>query len=91
MNSTNFIPLSMPNISGNERKYVDEAIDTTWVSTGGAFISRFEESIADYLKVDSAVACQSGTAALHLSLIESGVGPGDAVLVPPVMTKLPPE
>ena len=82
MNSTNFIPLSMPNISGNERKYVDEAIDTTWVSTGGAFISRFEESIADYLKVDSAVACQSGTAGLHLAMVALGIEPGDEVLVP---------
>ena len=77
-----FIPLSMPNISGNERKYVDEAIDTTWVSTGGAFINRFEAAIADYLKVGSAVACQSGTAGLHLAMIAAGVKAGDEVIVP---------
>ena len=72
----------MPNISGNERKYVDEAIDTTWVSTGGAFINRFEAAIADYLKVGSAVACQSGTAGIHLAMIAAGVKAGDEVIVP---------
>jgi len=77
-----FIPLSVPNLKGNELKYVTEVVETEWVSTGGAYIDKFEKNIADYLKVESAVACQSGTAALHLSLIQSGVCSGDEVIVP---------
>lgn len=78
----NLIPLSVPNFRGNERKYVDEAIDAEWVSTAGAFISRFEERMAQRLDVPQACACQSGTAGLHLCLRHFGVGPGDIVLVP---------
>lgn len=77
-----FIPLSIPNLKGNEKKYVLDAIDQEWVSTGGKYINRFEEEIAKYLNVNSAVACQSGTAGLHLSLILSGVNGGDEVIVP---------
>lgn len=77
-----FIPLSVPNLKGNELKYVTNAVEEEWVSTGGAYIDQFEKNMADYLKVDSAVACQSGTAALHLSLIQSGVDFGDEVIVP---------
>ena len=79
-----FIPLSIPNFEGNEKKYVDDAIDQGWVSTGGAYITKLEKVLADYLCVDNVAACQSGTAALHLSLVEAGVKPGDIVLVPPV-------
>lgn len=77
-----FIPLSVPNFQGNERKYVDEAIDAEWVSTAGTFISRFEEEMAKRLEVPQACACQSGTAGLHLCLRHFGVGPEDIVLVP---------
>lgn len=77
-----FIPLSVPNLKGNELKYVTNAVEEEWVSTGGSYIDAFEKNIANYLKVKSAVACQSGTAALHLSLIQSGVKFGDEVIVP---------
>ena len=77
-----FIPLSVPNLKGNELKYVSNAVEEEWVSTGGAYIDTFEKNIANYLKVKSAVACQSGTAAIHLSLIQSGVESGDEVIVP---------
>ena len=77
-----FIPLSIPNFEGNERKYVDDAIDQGWVSTGGAYITRLEQDLAAFLNVKNVAACQSGTSAIHLSLIEAGVGPGDAVIVP---------
>lgn len=80
----NFIPLSIPNFEGNEKKYVDDAIEQGWVSTGGAYISRLEKDLAAFLKTENVAACQSGTAALHLSLIEAGVQPGDVVLVPPL-------
>ena len=79
-----YIPLSIPNFEGNEKKYVDEAIEQGWVSTGGAYITKLEENLAAFLKTDAVAACQSGTAALHLSLIEAGVEPGDVVLVPPL-------
>lgn len=79
-----FIPLSIPNFEGNERKYVDDAIDQGWVSTGGAYISRLEQVLAGFLNVEDVAAVQSGTAALHLALVEAGVKPGDTVLVPPV-------
>lgn len=79
-----FIPLSIPNFEGNERKYVDDAIDQGWVSTGGAYIAKLEEEVAKFLHTDNVAACQSGTSALHLSLVEAGVKPGDIVLVPPL-------
>ena len=79
-----FIPLSIPNFEGNEKKYVDDAIEQGWVSTGGAYITKLEHMMADFLKVDNVAACQSGTSAIHLSLIEAGVLPGDVVLVPPL-------
>ncbi|SEQ16905.1 perosamine synthetase [Lachnospiraceae bacterium NE2001] len=79
-----FIPLSIPNLQGNERIYADDALKQGWVSTGGAYITEFERKLADYLKVQNVAACQSGTSAIHLSLIEAGVNPGDVVIVPPL-------
>lgn len=79
-----FIPLSIPNFEGNERKYVDDAIDQGWVSTGGAYINKLEKSMAEYLHTHNVAACQSGTSAIHLALIEAGVRPGDVVIVPPL-------
>ena len=77
-----FIPLSVPNFEGNERKYVDDAVDQGWVSTAGAYVVQFEEKLESFLHTKNVSACQSGTAALHLSLIEAGVQPGDVVIVP---------
>lgn len=79
-----FIPLSIPNFEGNEKKYVNDALDQGWVSTGGAYISKLEQQMAQFLHTDNVAACQSGTSALHLSLVEAGVLPGDVVLVPPL-------
>lgn len=79
-----FIPLSIPNFEGNEKKYVNDALDQGWVSTGGAYITELEKKLAEYLHTDNVAACQSGTSALHLSLSEAGVRPGDAVIVPPL-------
>lgn len=79
-----FIPLSIPNFEGNERKYVDDALDQGWVSTGGTYINKLELEMAKFLHVDNVAACQSGTSALHLSLVEAGVQPGDVVIVPPL-------
>lgn len=79
-----FIPLSVPNFEGNEKKYVNDALDQGWVSTGGAYITEFEHEMAEYLHTESVAACQSGTCALHMSLMEAGVKPNDVVLVPPL-------
>lgn len=80
--SKKFIPLSVPNLCGNELKYVSEAVNDEWVSTGGAFINKFENVTAEYVKTVGAVACQSGTAGIHLSLIVTKIGQGDEVIVP---------
>ncbi len=79
-----FISLSIPNFEGNEKKYVNDALDAGWVSTGGAYITKLEQAMAKFLLVENVAACQSGTSALHLSMVEAGIKPGDVVLVPPV-------
>ena len=79
-----FIPLSIPNFEGNEEKYVVDAIASTFVSTVGGYVSRLEKDLAVFLNVENVAVCQSGTSALHLSLVEAGVKPGDVVLVPPL-------
>lgn len=77
-----FIPLSVPNLKGNELKYVSHAVETEWVSTAGPYVEDFEKSIANYVGMPAAVACQSGTAGLHIALLLCGVTAGDMVLVP---------
>ncbi|MFR7985662.1 MAG: LegC family aminotransferase [Clostridia bacterium] len=77
-----FIPLSVPNLKGNELAYVTKAVEDEWVSTGGTFIDQFESSIAEYVHSAGAVACQSGTAGLHLALMAAGVDAGQEVIVP---------
>ena len=80
--SQQFIPLSVPNFSGNEKQYVNEAVISEWVSTGGSKVSEFEEKIAEYTHMPRAVACNSGTSGLHLAMLMAGVGRGDEVLAP---------
>lgn len=84
MNTENekFIPLSVPNLKGNELKYVSTAVETEWVSTGGPYVDEFEKRIADYSGAKGAVSCQNGTSGLHVSLILTGVTKDDAVIVP---------
>ena len=76
------IPLSIPEISGNEWKYIKECLDAGWVSSVGNYVTRFEEMVADYVSAKYAVATVNGTAALHISLIVCGVQPDDEVIVP---------
>lgn len=82
MSSEPFIPLSVPHVAGNEWKYVKECLDTGWVSSVGSFVDRFERVFAERIGARHAVACTSGTAALHVALLLSGVEPGDEVVVP---------
>lgn len=76
------IPLSVPNLKGKELEYVARAIETEWVSTAGPYILDFERYLAKYVGTEGAVACQSGTAGLHLALVTCGVTAGDEVIVP---------
>ncbi len=76
-----FIPLSVPELQGNEWTYVKQCLDTGWVSSAGGFVERFERSVADAVGAGHAVATVSGTAALHIALLVAGVEPGDEVLV----------
>jgi aminotransferase in exopolysaccharide biosynthesis len=80
--SSKFVPLSVPNLRGNELKYVTEAINTEWVSTGGQFINDFENAVSSYVKSLGAVSCQNGTAGLHIALKLVGVTEHDEVIVP---------
>ncbi len=75
-----FVPLHAPTFSGNEKKYLDECIDSTFVSSVGAFVDRFERDIAEYTGARRAVVCVSGTNALHMALMLAGVERDDEVL-----------
>lgn len=77
-----FVPLCVPEIRGNEWKYVKECLDTGWVSSVGSYVEHFEKMIAEISGVDHAVATSSGTAALHVALRIADVGAGDEVLLP---------
>ena len=77
-----FIPLSVPNFQGNEKEYVNEAVVSEWVSTGGSKVGDFENAIARYVGMPRAVACNSGSSGLHLAAMVAGLGKGDEVLVP---------
>lgn len=75
-----FVPLSVPLFAGNEKKYLEECIDSTFVSSVGPFVDRFEKEIAAYTGAARAVVCVSGTNALHMGLLLSGVQREDEVL-----------
>lgn len=67
--TSDFVPLSVPKFIGNEKKYLDECIDTTFVSSVGKFVDRFENDMATFTGAKRAVVCVSGTNALHMSLM----------------------
>ena len=75
------IPLSVPEIQGNEWKYVKDCLDSGWVSSVGEYVNRFEGMIAQAVAAPHCVATSSGTTALHIALLVSGVQPDDEVLV----------
>lgn len=78
--SENFIPLHAPVFAGNEKKYLIETIDSTFVSSVGAFVDRFEKDLAEYTGAKYAIACVNGTNALHIAMVVSGVRQEDEVL-----------
>jgi aminotransferase in exopolysaccharide biosynthesis len=82
--STDFIPLHAPIFAGRERQYVLDTIDSTFVSSVGAYVDRFERDMVAYTGSPRAVATMNGTAALHIALKLAGVQPGDLVLTQPL-------
>ena len=76
------IPLSVPNITGNEWQYVKNCLDTGWISSAGEYVNKFEESIKNYTGVKYAVACMNGTSGLEVSLNLAGVSSDDIVIAP---------
>ena len=76
------IPLSVPNIAGNEWKYVKDCLDTGWISSVGSYVTKFEQMVADFAGAKYGVAAVNGTAALHIALLLSGVKQDDYVILP---------
>ena len=80
--STLSIPIYRPDLGGNVKRYVNECLDTSWISSSGRFVAEFEEGFAQRINVRHAASVCNGTVALHLALVALGIGPGDEVLVP---------
>ncbi len=80
----NFIPLHAPKFIGNEKKYLNECIDSTFVSSVGKYVDEFEETIATYTDAKYAIATSSGTSALHISLLLANVGSNNEVITQPI-------
>ena len=76
------IPLSIPNINGNEWKYVKDCLDTGWISSAGEYVNQFEKAIKDYTGAKYAIACMNGTVGLQVSLNLAGVTNQDIVIAP---------
>lgn len=79
---TRHIPVAAPVFAGKEREYVNDCMESGWISAGGKYVELFENAFANYCGVQHAIACCNGTAALHLALLALGVEPGDEVIVP---------
>ncbi len=76
------IPVYSPYLKGNEKKYVNECLDSTWISSKGKFVNEFEKAFASYIDTPWATSVANGTVALHLALLALGIRPGDEVIVP---------
>lgn len=76
------IPVYRPDLSGNERRYVLDCVDSGWISSLGVYVERFERAVAARTGAGRAIAVCNGTVALHLALHGLGIGPGDEVIVP---------
>ena len=83
-NTDSFIPLHEPRFIGNEKKYLNECIDSTYVSSVGKFVDEFEKKIAQYVGAKYAIATTNGTSALHIALLLSNVTKNDEVITQPL-------
>jgi len=75
-------PVYQPSLKGNEKKYVDDCLDSTWISSKGKYIKLFEDSFSELAIINHSAAVSNGTVALHLALLALGIGAGDEVIVP---------
>lgn len=75
-------PVYIPLLDGNERKYVDECVDSSWISSRGHFVTDFENAFASYIGVKYATGVCNGTVAIHLAMVALGLKKGDEVIVP---------
>ncbi|MDR2124007.1 MAG: DegT/DnrJ/EryC1/StrS family aminotransferase [Desulfovibrio sp.] len=80
--SADALPVCSVLLAGNEKRYVDDCLDTGWISSSGSYIAAFERAFADWCGVRHGIAVCNGTAALHLALQALDIGPGDEVIVP---------
>ena len=79
---TQYIPVNQPCLDGNEKKYLNECIDTGWISSDGPFIKKFEDQFAAYVGRRYAVAVSNGSVALDVAVIALGIGQGDEIIMP---------
>jgi aminotransferase in exopolysaccharide biosynthesis len=82
MDKNKFIPLSVPNLKGNELEYLTIAVQSEWVSSAGKYVNQFESMISSYLGIENAISCQNGTSGLHLALLALNINNSHEVLVP---------
>lgn len=75
------IPLCIPEVRGNEWKYIKDCLDTNWVSSVGSYVNKFEDDFANYVNAKKAIVTMNGTSALELALRSLGIGEGDEVIV----------
>jgi perosamine synthetase len=75
-------PVYQPSLSGNEKKYVNDCLDSTWISSKGKYIQQFENQFAEKIGSSFAASVSNGTVAIHVALEALGIGPGDEVIVP---------
>ena len=76
------IPVNTPLLNGNEKKYINEAIDTGWISSEGPFVKRFEEDFSNYIGREYGIAVSNGSAALDIAIKAIGVNKGDEIIMP---------
>ncbi len=81
-NQNMYFPVAIPNLNGNEFKYLTDALLSTWISSSGEYINKFENNFASYCDVKHGISCSNGTAALHLALMAIDIKNGDEVIVP---------
>jgi perosamine synthetase len=79
---SSYFPVAIPNLNGNEFKYLTDAFLSTWISSQGEYIEHFEDNFSNYCDTRYGIAVSNGTVALHLALITLGIGKGDEVIVP---------
>jgi len=81
-NTPTLLPVYQPDLSGNERNYVLDCVESGWISSIGKYTSQFEQMLSEYTGIQYAAAVSNGTVALHLALHCLDIGPGDEVIVP---------